>query len=199
MCGRFSLDARIPNIQEMLEEIAKTQDHPPVKTGEIFPTDVVPVLREHDGRPQARAMSWGFPRWDGKGVVFNARAETAQDKPLFRRALRENPVVVPTTGFYEWKPIPGRQKKDKYLFRRPGSELVYLAGFAKALPSGEFAPDGVSECFTILTTDANPFMMDYHDRMPVVLEPNDRQAWLSGEPLSHLLGRALGDLEAEQV
>ena len=93
MCGRFSLAPQSPKIQAMLEETARIQNNPPVKTGEIFPTNIVPVLRRQDGRLQARAMTWGFPRRDGKGVVFNARVETAPVKPLFRKALRENPVV----------------------------------------------------------------------------------------------------------
>lgn len=199
MCGRFSLDRQAPEVQAMLEEIAWTQNNPPVKTGEIFPTNIVPVLCGQDGRLQARAMSWGFPRWDGKGVAFNARAETAPIKSLFRRALRENPVAVPATGFYEWKAVPGRRKKNKYLFRCPGTELVYLAGFAKSLDRNARKADGVSECFTILTTDANPYMMDYHDRMPILLLPEEREVWLKGEKTSYFLERVPLGLEARLV
>ena len=199
MCGRFSLAPQSPKIQAMLEETARIQNSPPVKTGEIFPTNIVPVLRRQDGRLQARVMTWGFPRRDGKGVVFNARVETAPVKPLFRKALRENPVVVPATGFYEWKAIPGRRKKDKYLFRLPGADLVYLAGFAKSLDEGAWKADGVSECFVILTTDANPYMMDYHARMPILLLSEDREAWLNGEKASRFLERDPLELEAELV
>lgn len=199
MCGRFSLDPRIAEIRAILEEIDREQGDVPLKTGEIFPTDVVPVLRAQQGHVQTRAMSWGFPRWDGKGVVFNARAETALDKPLFRRALRDHPVVVPTTGFYEWKAVPGRRKKEKYLFRQTSTDIVYLAGFAKALPGDGIRADGISECFTILTTDANPFMMDYHDRMPILLLSDEREVWLSGEKLTYFLEREPFGLEAVQV
>ena len=120
-------------------------------------------------------------------MVFNARVETAPVKPLFRKALRENPVVVPATGFYEWKAIPGRRKKDKYLFRLPGADL----------DEGAWKADGVSECFVILTTDANPYMMDYHARMPILLLPEDREAWLNGEKASRFLERDPLELEAE--
>lgn len=59
--------------------------------------------------------------------------------------------------------------------------------------------DGVSECFVILTTDANPYMMDYHARMPILLLPEDREAWLNGEKASRFLERAPLELEAELV
>lgn len=186
MCGRFSLKDNIQEVQDILEELSRDPDAPPVKTGEIFPTDIVPVLEQGREKPRAAAMAWGFPRWDGKGVIFNARAETALHKPLFRTALLRHPVAVPTTGFYEWKTVPGQRKKQKYIFCDPEAEVLYLAGFYDFFKE-KSGPE--RRCFTILTTDANTSMAAYHNRMPLLLRHSEREAWLSGRALETFLGR----------
>lgn len=75
-------------------------------------------------------MQWGFPGWSGPRVIFNARAETALDKAMFRKALVQWRVAVPVSGFYEWKAVEGQKKKDKYLFTLPEGGVLYLAAFA---------------------------------------------------------------------
>lgn len=193
MCGRFTID---PATKGMRAVLAALGPHAPlVKTGDVYPGDAAPVLVAATEEMAVRAMSWGFPRWDKRGVVFNARAETALVKPMFRTALRNHPVVIPTTGFYEWKAIPGSRKKEKYLFRRNGEEVLYLAGFAEAL---EVPREGVTHCFTILTTEANASMAPYHDRMPVLLAPEEREAWLTGQGREAFLQRVPFALEAEK-
>lgn len=193
MCGRFTID---PAAKEMRAILAALGPQAPlVKTGDVYPGDAAPVLVAATEGMAVRAMSWGFPRWDKRGVVFNARAETALVKPMFRTALRNHPVVIPTTGFYEWKAIPGSRKKEKYRFRRNGEEVLYLAGFAEAL---EVPREGVSHCFTILTTEANASMAPYHDRMPVLLAREERKAWLTGQEREAFLQRVPFALEAEK-
>lgn len=171
MYGRFTIDPAAKGLRAILAALGPQA--PLVKTGDVYPGDAAPVLVAATEGMAVRAMSWGFPRWDKRGVVFNARAETALVKPMFRTALRNHPVVIPTTGFYEWKAIPGSRKKEKYRFRRNGEEVLYLAGFAEAL---EVPREGVSHCFTILTTEANASMAPYHDRMPVLLAREERKA-----------------------
>lgn len=192
MCGRFNIDT---STEEMRSILAMMGPDASVKTGEIFPGDNVPVLVSAEDGLAARAMLWGFPRWDKRGLVFNARAETALVKPIFRKALRSRRVVVPTTGFYEWKAVPGLKKKEKYLFRPAGEAMLYLAAFAEDL-----APPrpGVAECFTILTTEANADMAPYHDRMPVLLRREEREAWIKGERPEIYLQRVPFGVEAEK-
>ena len=201
MCGRFSLDPGDPEIADIVTAVRsrigfRTGAEP--KTGEIAPTDTVPVLAVGSAGMRAEAMSWGFPRWDGKGVVFNARAETALKKSMFRDHLRSSPVVVPTTGFFEWKPArsgdpagsgrraPAREKKEKFLFREEGRRVLWLAGFAAAFPSASGRAD---DCFTILTVPANESVSPYHDRMPLVLRKAEIVPWLSGEEFEYFLTR----------
>ncbi len=184
MCGRFNIDPTPTKMRAILDALGPQASL--IKTGDIYPGDVAPVLALATEGMEARAMSWGFPRWDGRGVVFNARAETALVKPMFRKALRACPVVAPTTGFYEWKTVPGSRKKEKYLFRREGEAILYLAGFAENLEPPRL---GVTQCFTILTTDANESMAPYHDRMPLLLAAEECDAWLSGQGREKFLGR----------
>lgn len=172
MCGRFFIDAKNREIDRILESLQP--DSPQVKLGEVFPTDIALVLTGQNGKITARAMSWGFPRRDAKGVVFNARAESVLEKPFFRKSFLERPLAVPGSGFYEWKSIPGQKRKVKYLFQGD-APVLYLAGFWNKF-------DDVSgQCFTILTTAANESMMPLHERMPVLLHANEVPLWLAGK------------------
>lgn len=175
MCGRFFLDAKNREIDRLLEELPL--EGAPVKTGEVFPTETALVLAKEKGQIKPEAMSWGFPRHDAKGVVFNARSESALHKPFFARALINHPAIIPVSGFYEWKEEPGQKKKIKYLFYDRSGDLLYLAGFWKT-----FSDSGGLKvpCFTILTKDANQFMRPYHSRMPVLLDRKDLSSWLDG-------------------
>lgn len=165
MCGRYSL---APDESREIEAIVR-QVQEQIKTGEIFPTNPVPVLMEAAGELTPQPVLWGFPQFKGSGVIINARSETAQDKPTFRKSLLERRCVVPTTGFFEWGP-GDRGKKQKYRFRLPGTSALYLAGLWN-----EYA--GERRC-VILTTAANPSMTGIHDRMPVILARTDLDAWV---------------------
>lgn len=70
-------------------------------------------------------MSWGFPKWDGKGVIINAKSETASEKNI-KQSLLQRRCVIPSTGFYEWN--NAGKSKEKYLFRSETSPVLYMAG-----------------------------------------------------------------------
>ena len=143
MCGRYQLDpAESAEIERIVRQV---QDR--VKTGEIFPTNAVPVLAGFAGGLAPRPMVWGYPRFGDKpGSIINARSETAGERPMFRKSLAERRCVVPTTGFFEWG-ADGEGKKRKYRFNLPGDRALYLAGLWN-----DFA--GEEKC-VILTTAAN--------------------------------------------
>lgn len=185
MCGRFEQSPDARKIQNLAGAVPQEQGCL-LCSGEIRPTNVVPVLVYERGAVVPRSMAWGFPKWDGHGVVFNARAETALEKRMFRQALLENPVIVPTTGYYEWRLHPGSKKKEKFLFSDGGQELLFLAGFYNV-----FQEKGgpVPEHFTILTTEANRSMAEYHNRMPILVRQEELEAWLDGSARKRFLGR----------
>ncbi len=176
MCGRYSIFTEEENaeMRAILKIIEGQFGENSVKTGEIFPTDIAPVLRWEQGLVPQPA-SWGFPRWNGGGAVINARAETALTTRMFQTPLLTCRCVVPSTGFYEWQRRNGQKQKDRYLLRQTGRRTLLMAGML-----GRFTrPDGEPyTAFTILTTAANASVSPIHDRMPVILEPEEQQAWL---------------------
>jgi len=140
--------------------------------GEVFPANIAPIIT-NDG---AEAVKWGFPHWKGAGVIINARSETAAEKSMFRKPLLERRCVIPSSGFFEWDRVSGKKKKDKYLLRRPGEHVLFMAGMINSFRDA----DGQDySAFVILTTAANSSVAPIHDRMPVILAPDERDRWLS--------------------
>ena len=130
--------------------------------------------------PEAKAelLHWGLiPFWakDRKMSynLINARLETVADKPSFRAAFKQRHVIIPATGYYEWRPIENGTKQA-YHITRPDQAVFGFAGLWEHWQQGE---DAVNSC-TIITTGANEKMQDIHSRMPVILEPKDYEHWL---------------------
>ncbi len=162
MCGRYTFftDKELQEVDEIIEQISNDIQREKMKTGEIFPTNVVPIFLPEKDIIIPRLMIWGFPNFRNKGVIINARSETAREKRLFGSSLEKRRCVIPSTGFYEWD-----AGKKKYLFRMPESQMLYMAGIYNQF-EGE-------NRFVILTTDANSSMAEVHSRMPVII-PKDR-------------------------
>lgn len=167
MCGRYTLftDTEAMEIRDIIEQVQRSNPDTPIKTGEIFPTNTVPILLNDKLRPEAAI--WGFPNYARKGVIINARSETAPEKKTFKNPMLTSRCVVPSTGFYEWTQD---DKKIKYLFARKTLPL-YMAGLYS-----DFAGE---RRFVILTTAANSSVADVHNRMPVILESEELKAWAS--------------------
>jgi putative SOS response-associated peptidase YedK len=170
MCGRYNFTIEeSEEIQEILEKVNAKFHGKEVKTGEIFPTNPAPILIE-EGRGSSLEVSpvisnWGFPKFNQKGVIINARSETAFEKRTFRDSLVNRRCIIPSTGFYEWD-----GSKQKFLFRQEGSNALYMAGL--------YSYYGNEMRFVILTTDANDSMKDVHHRMPLVIPKNEIERWI---------------------
>ena len=177
MCGRFEIDPDNTRLKTLISDSGLSLQY---KTGEIFPSDAALVFIDDAGQTTPASMIWGFPKWDGKGVIFNARAETANEKPMFKNALMRHRVAIPTSGFYEWRAEGGRTK-TKYLFTHPAKDILWLAGI--------FSGFGNENRFTILTTSANDSMAPYHHRMPVLLEEDEIGEWINGKDIRPFLDR----------
>jgi putative SOS response-associated peptidase YedK len=118
-------------------------------------------------------MRWGLlPSWTKAPkkapLLNNARAETVAEKPSFRSAFKSRRCLIPADGFYEWK-TEGKLKQP-YLFRRADEKPLAFAGLWEKW-------NDIESC-TIITTEANAVMEPIHDRMPVILAPNDYSEWL---------------------
>ena len=178
MCGRFVLQnpEAIPERFRVVDFIETRID--PVPRFNIAPSQVVLVVVGGPLGPTVRPMRWGFrPAW-ARGVgkrppPINARAESLLERPMFRDAIARHRCLIPADGFYEWAAVPGRKAKQPMHIRLKGGGLF---GFAGLWTKGVDEPT----C-AIITTAANELMAPIHDRMPVILRPDDEDLWLDPE------------------
>ena len=148
-------------------------------TQDILVVRFNPETRERTLDP----LHWGLvPIWAKDRKVgfsaINARAETIDEKPLFRDAFAKRRCVVPADGFYEWKVTP--DGKQPYAIARKDGKPMPFAGLWerwKDPTSGE-----ILRSFTIVTTRANERLAELHERMPVILDEADIAKWLGEEP-----------------
>ena len=121
--------------------------------------------------------------------LINARSETLAEKPSFRSAYRRRRCLVLADGFYEWVEIPGRKAKQPHYITLKGHRPFAFGGLWEIW----YAPDGSEvRSATIITTEPNSLMKRLHNRMPLILHPEDFSAWLdpaerSPESLAYLL------------
>jgi putative SOS response-associated peptidase YedK len=189
MCGRYYIadEEEIIEMREIIKDVNRRYvdraERAAMKTGEIFPTNVAPVLIKDRQVTHASLMTWGFPRWQSSGVVINARAETVNEKPLFRASLSNRRCIVPSNGFYEWDHQSGKAG-DKYLIRLPATPMLYMAGLYR-----EFKDDhgSIFTAFVIITTAANATVSTIHNRMPLVLEQGQTDQWLLDEQFARTI------------
>ena len=174
MCGRYYED------EKSIRSLETFTNHLEEKEADWQMRDVTPVqtavvlCREND-HIAGRRMLWGFPGFHGKGCIINARAESAMEKKMFRDSMRHRRCVIAAKGFYEWS-----KAREKYTFERKDSDVLFLAGCFK-MQEGQ-------ERFVILTTQANASVEPVHDRMPLILEREEVEAWiLDDQAAEHLL------------
>jgi putative SOS response-associated peptidase YedK len=171
MCGRYfiSTEQDETEIIGIIEEVKDRYKNSPIllamKTGEIYPTDIVPVITADS----KALMKWGFTRFDGKGQIINARLETVPEKPMFCKLLIEQRCLVPASWFFEWE--KRGTKKHKYAIGL--RETLFMAGLY------HLERDIPVPTFVILTRPAAPDIAFIHDRMPVILTKGMHKAWLS--------------------
>ena len=148
MCGRYQFSMEeSAELREIVRQVGQGQDG--WHTGEIYPTNRVPVLVTAQEQTAPALLGWGFPGFQGSKTIINARAETAAERPMFRKSLEGRRCVVPSSGFFEWD-----KDKQKYLFRLPDKNTLYMAGLWN-----EFAGE---RRFCIVTTAANASISDIH-------------------------------------
>ena len=193
MCGRYYIaeDDMTEEMARIIEEINRKKTPEGMKTsGEIFPSDIVPVLansRQQDVQPFA--MCWGYTFPNGKPVI-NARSETAAIKPMFKDGMKQRRCLIPATHYYEWE-HRGRQS-IKYAIRPERSKMLYLAGIYHL----EKHDDVIVPTFTVLTREASPGISFIHDRMPVILPSEITTDWLdSRNDAVEVIQAAMLDME----
>lgn len=186
MCGRYALSATAAELIEHFQLLACPEFSPRFN---IAPQSSVVVIRQKPGAGRVgQLVKWGLIPSRAKdpsigAKLNNARGETVAEKPSFRTSFARHRCLIPANGFYEWHPVSeaGKVRKQPYYIHptEPG-ELFAFAGLLAAWtpPDGETV---VSTC--IITTGPNELMAPIHDRMPVILQPGQFDAWI--DPDNH--------------
>jgi putative SOS response-associated peptidase YedK len=180
MCGRFS-QAQIAELDREVFKLLSIPALPPRYN--VAPTQEVAVVRQGSEAAERSLdlLRWGLiPHWAKDPAIgnrmINARAESVADKPAFRDSFRERRCLVPSDGFYEW--AKAKHGKQPYYVRVLGGKLFAFAGLWDRWrdPTGE-----TRETFTIITTEPNELLRQVHNRMPVILAPEEYDSWLAPE------------------
>lgn len=194
MCGRYKLSAIHKDVQKHFDLIDGKFDHEP--NDEIFPgEDILAVTRDR----RAEKIFWTIDDFDNAGnrrKVINAKSETITRVNMFKDAFREGRVLIPATGFYEWKDLSERKKKEKYEFEFD-EPLFAFAGISRECEiKGE-----PRNCGVILTTEANDVVRPIHTkhRMPVILHKYDYEKWLDPETPFAELRRIMQPVPNEEL
>ena len=183
MCGRIVNRMHPEYLHESFDEVASAEilaEPGLLPRFNLAPTGFMPGIRmSGEGNQEWAIFRWGLiPRWAKPDRIpdrtFNARSETAAEKPTFRDAWQKRRCVVPVSGYYEWTGPKGG--KQPFYFHRENDEPLLLAGLWETWRSGD---DIVDSC-TVITRDSIGKPAEYHHRMPVFLRRGDTEAWMSG-------------------
>lgn len=188
MCGRFALEATKRELWERY--LLGKADKDVEERAEIFPTNSTPLIMPGNELVHHR---WGFVEPFAKRPLINARAETILEKPTFSQPFRTARCLVPATAFFEWEKVGEEKLKRKIALS--DLPIFSMAGILKTYQDEN---GKIFSAFSIITTEANEQMHAIHDRMPVILEPEDeafyldqkadpKQVWNLLRPTAHLL------------
>lgn len=191
MCGRYPID--LTEAGEIFRQLPLTNFIEFEPNWNAAPSQQLPVIIDVDGGLQMHPMQWGLiPSWIKPGekpkvTPINARSETIAEKPMFRNLVKRRRCLVPANGFYEWKRTGG--PKQPYLIHLAGEPIMLMAGLydVHSGVDGEKQPS-----YTIITGPPNNVMAEIHDRMPMIIRPDDVELWMDTDiqelaPLEPLL------------
>lgn len=176
MCGRYSLFSKQDVVTERFQ-LANSEQLEWVERYNIAPSQQVLAIIGDEKGNRAGFLKWGLvPSWATDPKIgykmINARMETVDHKPSFKRLLTRRRCLIPADGFYEWK--RDGDKKQPYRFQLKTKQPFAFAGLWDRWEEG----DKVIHSCTIITTEANTLVRDVHSRMPVILRNEAEKIWL---------------------
>jgi putative SOS response-associated peptidase YedK len=205
MCGRYCSDLRWSDIAKLYD---LSMEGPPHWNFEpnynVCPTQTVATIVQRDGKRAFELMRWGIiplshrgPAKDWKFATFNARTETIEKLRTFRGVWRRNRCLIPVSGYFEWHHREGAPKGEKpqpyYFTARNGSPILTVAGIWDRWNDPENGGKELHSCAMVIT-EPNAFVREVHDRMPVLLRPDQFSAWLNGAAGKEMLVPAAEDM-----
>ena len=178
MCGRFGRLSRFERIAQLTALAIRNEAGDLAPGYNVAPGTLQPVILSTREGAVLRPLLWGLvPYWakdPKKGArPINAQCETAAEKPMFRNLMRERRCLIPADWFYEWKAAPAG--KEPYLVRMASREPFLIGGL---WDTWHYGRDDALATFTVLTCVPNELTGTLHDRMPLIIEPDDVPRWL---------------------
>ena len=192
MCGRYALygpisrhrkNKPVEDLPDWYSSVVNAINARPMRFN-VAPTDVMPIVElNREGGPSIRELRWGLVPYWAKDVkigykAINARAETVDEKPMFREASKRRRCLVPASGYFEWK--PEGSAKQPYFIHDADAELLMFAGLWESWR--ETKESDPLYTYTIVTGPPGLVSGDIHDRAPVILDEGAWGSWLTGEP-----------------
>jgi putative SOS response-associated peptidase YedK len=217
MCGRIALATPPREMARLLDaELLAGVDPHGHPSWNVGPTQRIDVVSDDGSGRVLDRCRWGLlPSWakdrSFAARTFNARAETVATKPSFRAAYKARRALLPIDGFYEWDRAATPKPVPHYFTRAAGGPLV-CAGLWESWHDPEEPEAPALRTTTMLTCAANPDMAPIHDRMPVILEAEHYDLWLTagadeldalvpllappaaGTLVEHAVGREVGNI-----
>jgi putative SOS response-associated peptidase YedK len=191
MCGRFTTTFEFSEIRVRWNLDRDLPKYTPRFNVAPETSPNIPVIIRQKGVNECRLMQWGLiPSWAKDPSIgnqmINARAESLIEKPAFKDLVRSGRCLVPADGFYEWRK-EGKRKVPMWVHLKT-KEPFALAGLWDVWRK----PDGKRvESFTIITTEPNELVRPVHNRMPVILRPEDEEQWLDATRTSFVKAKSL--------
>lgn len=223
MCGRYSLDLSLEQLLSFFKNLhLNVGEIAPLPRQNIAPSDIrphalpvirrAPIIYRQEQQNDLEEWTWRLiPRWNhGQFAHYNtinAKSETLLDSKMYHGPwLDGQRCLVPATGVIEWQTASHGPKRPQLL--KPAGEACFAMG---GIWEHSLTRSGHTvHSFAILTTEPNESFAQVHDRMPVVIAPEDYTLWLEGSVdeamslcqtytkafQSQLIGRAINNPEA---
>ncbi|MFL5664263.1 MAG: SOS response-associated peptidase [Ktedonobacteraceae bacterium] len=181
MCGRYTLHKKAKDVAKRynLATVPKAiQENFNVAPGQIMPV----ITADELGQRHLELMKWGLiPAWAKDPSIgyklINARDDTIFEKPMWRSLVLKKRTLIPADGFYEWNRLPeGNKERKQPFYIHPKHSDVF--SFAGVWETWKDVAGKELKTYSIITTAPNEEMSSVHNRMPVILHPEDEASWL---------------------
>ncbi len=192
MCGRFARHSSLQEFVALIPGLSADGRATLKPRYNIAPSQALLLARNAEtGGREWVSLYWGLlPQWakDTKArKPINARAETVHERPYFRVPFRRRRCLIAADGYYEWQRLAHGRKQPYYITLNSGGPFAFAGLWNRCLTA-----DGPVETCCILTTAANDATRSIHERMPVIVGPEDFDLWLDPgierrEPLAGVL------------
>lgn len=199
MCGRYVIKSSKKALREAFPDLELPEGELDARFN-VAPSQQVLAVTS-DAPSQARWLKWGLiPHWAKDphiaNKLVNARCEGIKEKPAYRAAFKHRRCAILADGFYEWAKVPRSKHKQPWFFTRKGEKPFAFAGLWELWRPPEGEP--VQTC-TIITAPANELVRTVHDRMPVMLAPEQLPLWLRQDLPDEEAMRLLAPFPADEM